>query len=88
MDQIFAASVERHKGAVERARQLVTAAEKKAQRASRGVAESKMAHAHPVADAISAGVDDDGAGGAGIVRAARGARAGEGLLHRRAEVRS
>jgi hypothetical protein len=52
MDQIFAASVERHKGAVERARQLVTAAEKKAQRASRGVAESKMAHAHPVADAI------------------------------------
>src|SRR5262249_30960551 len=62
-------AITRHRDAISRARQLVTAAERKAERSARAISEAKSEHARLMADAIVSG-DDDVAGGTGIVRAA------------------
>jgi hypothetical protein len=64
-----AEAITRHRDAVERSRQLVTAAQRKADRAARAISGAKSEHVRLMADAIISG-DDDVAGG-GIVRAAR-----------------
>jgi hypothetical protein len=61
-------AVVKHRGAISRARQLVTAAAKKADRAAGAISEAKSEAARVMADAIVSG-DDDVAERTGVIRA-------------------
>jgi hypothetical protein len=67
------ADAENHRAALYRARSLITRAEKRLERAGVGVAEAKAESGRLTAAAIVTGEDDNVAGGAGLMRAARAA---------------
>ena len=63
-------AVQAHRSAIARARSLVSLAERRLEKAARGIEEAKQENGRLMAEAIAAG-DDDANGGAAIVRAAR-----------------